>query len=212
MASRATSTRDFAKPGRAATASAHVVRCALVWAAVALAAGGLLSCSPAGNTFDNPNRTEPPPRVRISLWTVQDVASSTVLASGCLEEGTTSVPSVEAAPGQNLVFEVRVWTVEKRRSDSASGWWCSDEDVVSKTMVGWVENLSCWDYPSSGGVRTLSWEAIQTPKPAVPASPSLMSGTGYRMQLEVDHPGSLMFVPNGTCALDGHTALEVRAP
>ena len=189
----------------------------VVCAAATLAAGTLVACSPAGNTYDNPNKTEPAPRKLISRWTVQDAVSGTVLASGCLLDEATSVPtvpSVQAAPGQRLVFEVRVWSVEKRTAGGTSAWWCNDEDVVVKAMVSWVDSLSCWDYPSSSGVRTLSWEAIQIPEihPTAPPSPSLMSGTGYRMQLEVDRPGSLLFVPNGTCELDGHVALEVRAP
>jgi hypothetical protein len=176
-------------------------------------AAALVACSPAGpNTFDDPNRTEPLPRKQVSVWTVREATGSTVLASGCFEAGSTVVPSVQAAIGQVLPFEVRVWAVEKHYPDGSNGWWCSDEDVVSKSMVGWVDNLSCWDYPASSGVRLLSWEAILTPNPVAPPLPTLMSGTGYRMRLEVDRPDSLVFVPNGTCDLDGHVALEVRPP
>ncbi|HEY0464249.1 MAG TPA: hypothetical protein VGC79_08575 [Polyangiaceae bacterium] len=193
---------------------AHAWRCALVSAAAVLAVVALGACSPVGNTYDNPNRTKPNPTNRISLWTVQDADSRATLASGCMTDEETSVPSVQAAPGQRLVFEVREWGVEKSAPGEGSAYWCNDENVVFKAMAGWVHNLSCWDYPSSRGIRTLSWEAITLNEihPIAPPSPALMSGAGYRMQLEVEAPGFLVFVPNGTCGLDGRYGLEVRAP
>jgi len=185
--------------------------CRMHSAAATLAASTLVACS-LGNSYDNPNRTPEPYRQRISTWTVQDVASSQVLASGCEQDLPATVPSVQAAPGQRLVLEVREWVVEKREPGSTSAWWCSDEQLVAKAMVDWVDNHSCFDFPSSHGVRMLSWEPLLLPHPSEPGLPRLMSGTGYRMQLEVEGPGSLMFVPNGTCELAGHVALEVRSP
>jgi hypothetical protein len=165
MASRETDLSEVMKHGRIAARAVALGRRLAAISAAATLASTLVACT-IENSYDNPNRAPAPYRQRIAIWKVQDVASSKVLASGCEQELPAVVPSVQAAPGQRLVLEVREWVVEKRDPGSSSATWCSDDQLVSKTMVDWVDNLSCFDFPSTGGVRMLSWEPLLLPVPA----------------------------------------------
>jgi len=177
-----------------------------------LAVVGSLACSPVGNTFDNPNRTERAPRERIQTWKVEDVADNAVLGSGCLQSDAWSAPSVRASKGQHLLLEMRTWVVEKYYSDGTPGFWCGDEATAFRFMVSEVPNLACFDFPASGAASVLDWEPITLPTPRPPSGPTYMSGTGYRMWLEVDHTGLLRFIPNGTCGINGFSPLELQVP
>jgi hypothetical protein len=168
----------------------------------------LISC--VGNTYDNPNRTEPDPSERVERWSVQDEAG-TVLASACYVEKPATPLVVQAEPGQALVLEVNVAGVVKTENGGGTDeWWCSDEGVVSETRAASVDNLECFEFPESHGIAVERWEAIQPGRPVDALTPHLMSGSGYRLYLRVERSGTLYFVPNGTCRSKGWAALEVR--
>jgi hypothetical protein len=112
---------------------------AAAWLATpALALASLPGCLEYPNNYDNPNREEPLPGRRVSRWQVTD-DSANQLAFGCYVTPPLDPPSVEAAPGQALVYELQVRYVDKDpQTETSDAYWCSDAHVVSETPVSWV--------------------------------------------------------------------------
>jgi hypothetical protein len=179
---------------------------------MALALASLPGCLAYPNNYDNPNREEPLPGRRVSRWRVTD-DSANVLAFGCYVTPPLTPPSVQAAVGQALVYELEVRYVDKSpQTETSDAYWCSGAHVVSENRVPWVENLDCFDFPERG-VSVDSWTPIIIGRVKEPGIQRLMPGTGYRMQLHVvGEQGGLHFVPNGECDVNGHVAFVVHAP
>ena len=180
-------------------------------AMLAFALASLPGCITYPNNFDNPNREEPFPGRRVSRWQVTD-ESAAVLAFGCYLTPPLNPPTIAAAPGQPLVYELEVRYVDKHpQSSTSDAFWCSDEELVSETSVSGVENLECFDFPARA-VAVESWAPIVIGRVTDPGVPHLMPGTGYRMQLRIVGTGGFQFAPNGTCNVKGRVAFAVQTP
>jgi hypothetical protein len=174
---------------------------------LSLAAAG---CVATGNSADNPNRDPPEnghPSGTARYWTVTDEATGEVLSTGC---ANLPGPTVQAAIGQRLVYEIKEEVVSKEQSSLEADWWCTDEMLIGRSAARIVDNLDCWVLPEEAPIRVDRWEAIPPDRVVPHGLSSRMDGSGYRIFLEVLDHGWLVLSPSDSnCGVKERSILQV---
>jgi len=174
---------------------------------------GVLACS-SGCLFPHDSETPPPRTIEGSVihWKVVDEASGTEITSGCggARDKWKKI-RFAAAPGARVVETVLYERIEKRPDKVGSfpsveaddAFWCSTQDDVRRDRPPFIENLDCARPSPLGSPGTIVARQV------IPTGPGM---GGYRLTLEIQGPGVLMYEYDASCSFSWNSELTVIAP